>query len=390
MLLDVDHGTYPFVTSSNTVAGTAAAGTGLGPAAAGFVLGIVKAYTTRVGSGPFPTELDDEIGQRLGERGREFGTVTGPQAPLRLVRRGAGPPVLRGRRASPASRSPSSTCSTASTRSGSAPATRCAAKTLDHLPAHAADQAAVEPVYETMAGWSESTAGARSWRASARAGDQIHPPHRGTDRLSGRFGLDQPRARGHDPRARPLRAVSELTYAGPSMTTREATSLLPRSATPPVIGFDGRSLADWAALLAFGAIQWPWLLRSLHGGRLADKHALLDRLDLPHDALPYLGSWKADTGLLTLVTDHIFEHRPKLVVEFGTGASTLVLARALQMAGGGRLISFDQHRGFRRRDPRLARRLRPQGGSARGAAAAVARTGRASGTITARCRATSI
>src|SRR3954465_5859312 len=77
VLLDVDHGTYPFVTSSNTVAGTAAGGSGLGPAAAGFVLGIVKAYTTRVGSGPFPTELEDEIGQRLGERGREFGTVTG-------------------------------------------------------------------------------------------------------------------------------------------------------------------------------------------------------------------------------------------------------------------------------------------------------------------------
>ena len=77
VLLDVDHGTYPFVTSSNTIAGTAAGGTGLGPGAAGFVLGIVKAYTTRVGSGPFPTELDDEIGQRLGERGHEFGTVTG-------------------------------------------------------------------------------------------------------------------------------------------------------------------------------------------------------------------------------------------------------------------------------------------------------------------------
>ena len=77
MLLDVDHGTYPFVTSSNTVAGTAAGGSGLGPGAAGFVLGIVKAYTTRVGAGPFPTELEDETGQRLGERGREFGTVTG-------------------------------------------------------------------------------------------------------------------------------------------------------------------------------------------------------------------------------------------------------------------------------------------------------------------------
>ncbi len=79
VLLDVDHGTYPFVTSSNTVSGTVASGSGLGPGAAGFVLGIVKAYTTRVGSGPFPTELEDADGQRLGERGHEFGTVTGRQ-----------------------------------------------------------------------------------------------------------------------------------------------------------------------------------------------------------------------------------------------------------------------------------------------------------------------
>ena len=79
VLLDVDHGTYPFVTSSNTVAGATGPGTGMGPSAAGFVLGIVKAYTTRVGSGPFPTELHDEVGQRLGERGHEFGTVTGRQ-----------------------------------------------------------------------------------------------------------------------------------------------------------------------------------------------------------------------------------------------------------------------------------------------------------------------
>ena len=77
VLLDVDHGTYPFVTSSNTVSGTAASGSGLGPSSVGFVLGIAKAYTTRVGSGPFPTELEDEIGQRLGERGHEFGVVTG-------------------------------------------------------------------------------------------------------------------------------------------------------------------------------------------------------------------------------------------------------------------------------------------------------------------------
>ena len=77
VLLDVDHGTYPFVTSSNTVAGTTGPGSGIGPSGAGFVLGIVKAYTTRVGSGPFPTEQDNEIGQKLGERGHEFGTVTG-------------------------------------------------------------------------------------------------------------------------------------------------------------------------------------------------------------------------------------------------------------------------------------------------------------------------
>src|SRR6185503_16780134 len=76
-LLDIDHGTYPFVTSSNTVAGQAAAGSGLGPNALGYVLGITKAYTTRVGEGPFPTEQDNEVGKFLGERGREFGTVTG-------------------------------------------------------------------------------------------------------------------------------------------------------------------------------------------------------------------------------------------------------------------------------------------------------------------------
>ena len=89
-LLDVDHGTYPFVTSSNTVAANAATGSGLGPRAIGYVLGIAKAYTTRVGGGPFPTELHDEIGRLIGERGNEFGTNTGPSSPLRLVRRGAG------------------------------------------------------------------------------------------------------------------------------------------------------------------------------------------------------------------------------------------------------------------------------------------------------------
>lgn len=127
------------------------------------------------------------------------------------------------------------------------------------------------------------------------------------------------------------------------MTSRDATGLLPLAKTS--VAFR-RSPADWAALLAVGAVQWPWLLRSLYGGRLAAKHALLDRLGLPRDALPNLGSWKADTGLLTLVADHILAHRPKLVVEFGTGASTLIIARALQISGGGTLISFEQHEEF--------------------------------------------
>jgi predicted O-methyltransferase YrrM len=130
------------------------------------------------------------------------------------------------------------------------------------------------------------------------------------------------------------------------MTTREATGLLPRVGETPVVGSCGRSAGDWAALLAFGAVTWPWLLRGLDGGPPDAREALLRRLDLPADALPNLGSWKADAGLLTLLVDHIFTAAPKLVVEFGTGASTLVIARALERAGGGRLISFEQHEDF--------------------------------------------
>jgi predicted O-methyltransferase YrrM len=130
------------------------------------------------------------------------------------------------------------------------------------------------------------------------------------------------------------------------MTSRETTGLLPRIGDTPVVGDCSRSVADWAMVFGFGALQWPWLLRSLHGGTKAAKSALLDRLELPHDALPHLGSWKADTGLLTLLVDHILEERPRLVVEFGTGASTLIIARALQKAGGGTLISFEQHADF--------------------------------------------
>ena len=162
VLLDVDHGTYPFVTSSNTIAGSAAGGTGLGPSAAGFVLGIVKAYTTRVGSGPFPTELDDEIGQRLGERGREFGTVTG-----RKRRCGWFDAVLV-RQSCAVSGVTGIALTKLDVLDGLDEIRICTGyrlrgQTIDHLPAHAADQAAVEPVYETIEGWSQSTAGARSW-----------------------------------------------------------------------------------------------------------------------------------------------------------------------------------------------------------------------------------
>lgn len=130
------------------------------------------------------------------------------------------------------------------------------------------------------------------------------------------------------------------------MTSRETTGFLPRTGATPVVGSEGRSLSDLLTTLAFAPIQAPWLLKSLHGGSKGAKQALLDRLGLPQDALPNLGSWKADTGLLTLVADHILSEKPKLVVEFGTGASSLIIARALQMAGGGTLISFEQHADF--------------------------------------------
>jgi adenylosuccinate synthase len=162
VLLDIDHGTYPFVTSSNTIAGTAAGGSGMGPGAVGFVLGIAKAYTTRVGSGPFPTELEDATGQRLGERGHEFGTVTG-----RKRRCGWFDSVLV-RQAVAVSGVTGIALTKLDVLDGFEEIAICTGyklgdQTLDYFPAHAADQMAVEPVYETMPGWSESTAGARSW-----------------------------------------------------------------------------------------------------------------------------------------------------------------------------------------------------------------------------------
>jgi adenylosuccinate synthase len=162
VLLDVDHGTYPFVTSSNTVSGTAASGSGLGPSAAGFVLGIVKAYTTRVGSGPFPTELEDETGQKLGERGHEFGTVTG-----RKRRCGWFDAVIV-RQSCAVSGVTGIALTKLDVLDGFDTIKICTGyrlngKVYDYLPAHSADQAAVEPIYEEMAGWQETTAGARSW-----------------------------------------------------------------------------------------------------------------------------------------------------------------------------------------------------------------------------------
>ena len=162
VLLDVDHGTYPFVTSSNTVSGTAASGSGLGPSATGFVLGIVKAYTTRVGSGPFPTELEDETGQRLGERGHEFGTVTG-----RKRRCGWFDAVLV-RQSCAISGVTGIALTKVDVLDGLEKVKICVGyrlngKVLDYFPSHAAEQAAVEPIYEEMEGWSGTTAGARSW-----------------------------------------------------------------------------------------------------------------------------------------------------------------------------------------------------------------------------------
>jgi adenylosuccinate synthase len=162
-LLDVDHGTYPYVTSSNTVAGQAAAGSGLGPRSAGFVLGIVKAYTTRVGEGPFPTELFDDVGQHLGTVGREFGTVTGRARrcgwfDAALVRQSVALSGIAG-----------VALTKLDVLDGLKTLKICTGYRLDgreisYLPAGLKAQAALEPVYEEMDGWADSTQGARSWK----------------------------------------------------------------------------------------------------------------------------------------------------------------------------------------------------------------------------------
>lgn len=128
------------------------------------------------------------------------------------------------------------------------------------------------------------------------------------------------------------------------MTTRNPTGLLSKDASAPQRG--ELTWGETLFKLAFGAIQWPWLLRSLYGGKLEEKDRLLDRIGLPRDALPHLGSWKADTYLLHRIVDVIEQTRPAQVVELGSGASSLVMAQALSRNGGGQLISYDQHQPF--------------------------------------------
>jgi adenylosuccinate synthase len=162
IMLDIDHGTYPYVTSSNTVSGQAAAGSGLGPGAVHYVLGITKAYTTRVGSGPFPTELTDNIGETLGARGKEFGVVTGRK------RRCGWFDAVMVRQAAMIGGIDGIALTKIDVLDGFDELKVCVgyrlgSETLDHLPAGIARQAAVEPIYETFEGWQGTTHGARSW-----------------------------------------------------------------------------------------------------------------------------------------------------------------------------------------------------------------------------------
>ena len=162
VMLDVDHGTYPFVTSSNTVAGQAAAGAGTGPTSINYVLGITKAYTTRVGSGPFPTELLDEIGQTLGERGHEFGVVTGRK------RRCGWFDAVMVKQAIKTSGITGIALTKMDVLDGFETLKVCdgyelEGSRIDYFPSSSKHQAAVKPLYREIEGWSESTRGARSW-----------------------------------------------------------------------------------------------------------------------------------------------------------------------------------------------------------------------------------
>ena len=162
VMLDIDHGTYPFVTSSNTVAGQAATGAGTGPSSVEFTLGITKAYTTRVGSGPFPSEDFGDDGSRMGERGREFGTVTGRK------RRCGWFDAVMVRQAGLTAGITGMALTKLDVLDGFevlkiCTGYECDGQKLDYFPSNAADQAKCTPIYEEMPGWSETTYGARSW-----------------------------------------------------------------------------------------------------------------------------------------------------------------------------------------------------------------------------------
>ncbi len=207
-MLDVDHGTYPYVTSSNTIAATAAGGSGIAPSAIGFVLGIAKAYCTRVGSGPFPTELLDDTGRLLGERGHEFRHRHRAAPPLRLVRRGAGAAGHHGRR---------------HPRPGADQAGRAGrAAGTAHLHGLRDRRQAVPPsagragraggrrgrFTKSWRGWSGSSHGARSVSQLPAQAVKYVPAHRGTGRRPGDAAVDRAGAGRHDPDAGSVRGVT--------------------------------------------------------------------------------------------------------------------------------------------------------------------------------------
>jgi predicted O-methyltransferase YrrM len=130
------------------------------------------------------------------------------------------------------------------------------------------------------------------------------------------------------------------------MTSRESTQFLPLGGSADSRPTETVRLSERIFTWAFFLVQWPWLLKSLSGGSPAAKAELLAELGLAADALPNLGSWKADTGFLRLLVEEVKARHPQTVVEFGCGASSLILGRALALHGGGRLLSFDQHAGF--------------------------------------------
>ncbi len=192
-LLDIDHGTYPFVTSSNTVAGQAAAGSGMGPGALGYILGITKAYTTRVGEGPFPTELLDEIGQFLGEKGHEFGTVTGRKRrcgwfDAALVRQSVATNGITG-----------IALTKLDVLDGLDELKICVGYTLDgeeidHLPASQAAAGAGKAGLHHARRLEGIDRRRPQMGRSSGTGNQICPSGRGTDRCAGGAAVNQPRA----------------------------------------------------------------------------------------------------------------------------------------------------------------------------------------------------